>query len=196
MLGRLRALIRKAPLASVLGSAMLLGVVGLVVGAAGPAGENTTLKNEKAALTKERDAALGEVDALSGDLENAQFELDTANEKLDALGDLRARRRELTQAISRLEGKVRDERAKLVAATNEVAKSTISDGTWQLNVDFTPGTYKAEGGDACYWEKLSGPSGDGIDGIIENGGFTPNQIVSVDSPYFKTSNCGTWTRTG
>jgi len=188
--------IRRRPLVVVAASGIALLVIGFAIGATGPASEIDRLKDERAELTRERDAAASDKATLSAGFDDVQGELDEANEKLAAIGDLRARKRELSREISRLEGRVRDERAKLVVAQDQVAKSTITDGTWQLNVDYVPGTYKAEGGDACYWEKLSGPSGDGIDGIIENGGFSPNQIVSIDSPYFKTTDCGTWTRTG
>jgi hypothetical protein len=62
-----------------------------------------------------------------------------------------------------------------------------------LTVDFTPGTYRAPAGGGCYWALLG--SADTED-IINNGGFNKNQTLTIDSPYFETSDCGTWQRLG
>jgi hypothetical protein len=82
-------------------------------------------------------------------------------------------------------------------AEEVAAKSEIGEGVWQAERDYLPGTYEAPGGSSCYWALLSEPgSGGGIEGIIENGGFNKHQILDITSPYFETSNCGTWQRVG
>lgn len=109
---------------------------------------------------------------IEGDIDDAQANLDSTQSKLDSL------------------------QASLSQAQEVKAQSSFGDGTFQSGVDYLPGTYTAPGGSGCYWEKLNGPSGGGINNIIDNGGFNKNQIVSVDSPYFSSDGCGTWTRTG
>jgi hypothetical protein len=45
-------------------------------------------------------------------------------------------------------------------------------------VDYEAGTYRAEGGGGCYWERLKSPSGK-LSDIIANGGFNPNQTLVI-----------------
>jgi len=74
--------------------------------------------------------------------------------------------------------------------------NTISDGTWQLDRDYEAGLYRAPGGDACYWAKLSTAHGGGLDDIIENGIGGGPQTVQIDSPFFETNGCGEWQKIG
>lgn len=116
----------------------------------------------------------------------AQSESSTLSSKLD----------EQRSELESVEGELSETESYLVGAEEDKAKSSISDGTWQSEVDYIPGTYEAEGGGSCYWALLSEPGGGGIEGIIENGGFNKHQILTIDSPYFETRDCGTWHRTG
>jgi hypothetical protein len=116
----------------------------------------------------------------------ARSESSTLSSKLDG------QRSELES----VEGELSETESYLTGAEEDKAKSTISDGTWQSEADYIPGTYEAEGGGSCYWALLSEPGGGGIEGIIENGGFNKHQILTIDSPYFETRGCGTWHRTG
>lgn len=203
MLDRLRRPIRRWPLRIVSGLAVAVAIVFAAAGAASQSGDIDRLTSERDALVEEvdrwkgdYDAAVADFDSVSDDLDTSEVRLRRARARLAAIGDLEARKRELARDVADLSGRVRDEQAKLSTVKVEVAKSSFGEGTWQMNVDFIPGTYKAEGGELCYWAKLSSPSGDGIDNIIDNGGFHANQIVSVDSPYFETSGCGTWQKVG
>jgi hypothetical protein len=72
--------------------------------------------------------------------------------------------------------------------------STIEDGTWEVGADISAGTYRAPGGDSCYWEILKGPpSGDALGNIVENDAASSNVIVTLsDGQWFNTDGCGTW----
>ena len=71
--------------------------------------------------------------------------------------------------------------------------SVIADGTWQVGSDIAPGTYRAKGGESCYWAILNGPPAGDSDNIKENGGFTANVVVTLsDGQWFETSDCGDW----
>jgi hypothetical protein len=71
------------------------------------------------------------------------------------------------------------------------ATSFSGDGTFRVGVDIQPGTYRSEGGAACYWERLRGLSGS-IDDMIANGvAGSPVQILPSDVA-FKTQACGSW----
>jgi hypothetical protein len=69
--------------------------------------------------------------------------------------------------------------------------TSFSDGIFQARVAIQPGEYRTEGTDQCYWAKLS--TGD-TNSIIENDFVAGPQTVTVDSPYFESENCGTWTK--
>ena len=72
--------------------------------------------------------------------------------------------------------------------------ASFGDGIHRVGTDIAPGTYRAPGGDTCYWARLSGLSGE-IGDVIANGRFSPNPIVAIASSDigFETSGCGTWT---
>jgi collagen triple helix repeat protein len=71
--------------------------------------------------------------------------------------------------------------------------STFADGTWQVGSDISPGTYRARGGDGCYWAILNGPPRGDSDNIEENGGFTRNVVVTLSNgQWFETNECGDW----
>lgn len=74
--------------------------------------------------------------------------------------------------------------------------TTFGDGVHLVGVDIAPGTYRnddSSGG--CYWERLSGFGGEGIDDIIANEFTDAISIVTI-SPGdvgFSSSDCGIWT---
>jgi len=75
--------------------------------------------------------------------------------------------------------------------------SAIPQGKWVVDVHIEAGTYQAEGGDSCYWERLSGVSGE-FDDILANdlpGGSAIVEISSSDYA-FNSSGCGEWTLRG
>lgn len=66
-------------------------------------------------------------------------------------------------------------------------------GTQLVGTDVQPGRYVSEG-DLCYWERLSGVSGD-FDEIIVNGNTDGQAIVEITAGdvAFNSSTCGRWT---
>jgi hypothetical protein len=130
---------------------------------------------------------------ISAARDRADSMISSAKDKLSKLnGQVSATQDKLSSTQSQLEST----QASLDQAQEIKAQSSFGNGTWQANVDFLPGTYQSDGGPLCYWEKLKGPSGGGLNNIIDNGGDNSQQIVSVDSPYFHTNGCGTWTKVG
>ncbi len=80
------------------------------------------------------------------------------------------------------------------AESTRPAPAIPGDGTYQMGVDIQPGTYRSQGGDSCYWERLRGLSGSSAD-IIANGAGTGPQVVQIapSDVAFKTQHCSTWT---
>lgn len=73
----------------------------------------------------------------------------------------------------------------------------IPEGKWVVGVHIEAGTYQAEGGEGCYWERLSGVSGE-FDDLTANdipGGSAIVEISSGDYA-FNSSGCGEWTLRG
>jgi hypothetical protein len=60
--------------------------------------------------------------------------------------------------------------------------------------DIQPGKYHTDGGEGCYWEKNTG--GSDIDSIIDNDNVDGPVTLNIDSPFFKSARCGTWTKVG
>ncbi len=65
--------------------------------------------------------------------------------------------------------------------------SEIGTGTYLVGRDIAPGTYRGTAGadplDSCYWERLSGVSGD-FDDLITNDNATGSYFVTVDPSDF------------
>ena len=85
-------------------------------------------------------------------------------------------------------------------ATSSITSSLSSpfgDGAYLVGLDIGPGTWTSPGGGSCYWERLSGFSGDFSD-IEANGLGASNVVLTIQSTDagFKSSNCGTWAKTG
>jgi hypothetical protein len=70
----------------------------------------------------------------------------------------------------------------------------FADGTYIVGVDIAPGTWRSSGGDICYWERLSGFSGEFKD-IIANDTESGQATVTIapSDVGFSTSGCGEWT---
>jgi hypothetical protein len=94
--------------------------------------------------------------------------------------------------VGAVESKLSNLRGEVGGAEEVAAKSTIpGDGTFEAEVDYIPGTYKAPGGNLCYWATLGSP--DTFD-IEDNENGEGPQIAEITSPYFQTKGCGEWTR--
>ena len=68
------------------------------------------------------------------------------------------------------------------------------DGTYSVGTDVAPGTYSSAGpigNGACYWKRLSGPTGTDI---VDNALSKKAQVVQIDptDTAFKTNGCQPW----
>lgn len=74
---------------------------------------------------------------------------------------------------------------------------TIPEGKWVVGVHIESGLYQADGGENCYWERLSGVSGE-FDDLIANDLPSGSAIVEIAaSDYaFNSSGCGEWNLRG
>lgn len=68
--------------------------------------------------------------------------------------------------------------------------ATISDGHWKAGSDYTPGLYRAPGGEFCEWAQGNSPA------AVESGSghtnYGVNLLAEIEDPYFRTEGCGTW----
>lgn len=71
----------------------------------------------------------------------------------------------------------------------------FSDGTFIVNKDIAPGTWRSAGGSGCYWARLGGFSGTLAD-IIANENITGSTVVTIgpEDAGFSSARCGTWTK--
>lgn len=75
------------------------------------------------------------------------------------------------------------------------SKTRFGEGTYIVKVDITPGTYRTRGGDNCYWARLRSFEGT-LQSIIANDNPRGSAIVTISKGDrgFKSSGCGTWSR--
>jgi hypothetical protein len=147
--------------------------------------------------------------SLASELADETGKFDRAIETLDArtvelatvTGDLRAAaRRETLVAAAEVEQDERslalDARETAVSATEDVvASNTIAgDGTFRVGVDIQPGQYHSEGGESCYWARLSANGDD----IIDNDLGTGPAVLTVQASdgLIKTSRCAPFIKAG
>ncbi|MBS1677030.1 MAG: DUF2510 domain-containing protein [Actinobacteria bacterium] len=205
-------------------AALIILIIGVAIGGAGS--NEGELKDEVASLEKSVSQAEGsaekakaaaeraeavEAEAIKAGEEKAEQIVGRAEAKAkkvvghagiesehlgERISEQEAELTSLEEGVSSKEAKIASLRGEEGEAEEIAAKSEITDGTWQAERDYIPGTYEAPGGGGCYWALLSEPGGGGIEGIIENGGFNKHQILNITSPYFETSGCGTWKRVG
>ena len=71
------------------------------------------------------------------------------------------------------------------------------DGTYVVNTDILPGTYRSMDNSECYWERERGLSGSFGD-IIANDNINGQAIVKIlkSDKGFKTERCSEWVRIG
>jgi hypothetical protein len=83
-----------------------------------------------------------------------------------------------------------------LSAITKSPTDPFGDGTFQVGVDIAPGTWRSAGGTTCYWQRMSGFSGSGINEIIANDNTGPSTIVEIGATDkgFSSSRCGTWTK--
>lgn len=76
-------------------------------------------------------------------------------------------------------------------------QSVHEDGVWLVGRQLAPGTYRSPGGSGCYWERLSGLSGDFEDLIVNRHARGPSVVeIKPTDAGFSTTGCGIWRRIG
>lgn len=71
----------------------------------------------------------------------------------------------------------------------------ITDGTFVVGTDLQPGTYRAAGGDGCYWERLRGFGGTIADVIANDNARGPVLVTIAPTDVgFTARRCGAFTR--
>jgi len=83
-------------------------------------------------------------------------------------------------------------------ATTRITSSLTSPfggGAFIVGLDIASGIWRSPGGDSCYWERLSGFSGE-LKHIEANDVGVFNNIVTIQSTDkgFSSSDCGSWTK--
>jgi hypothetical protein len=72
---------------------------------------------------------------------------------------------------------------------------TFGDGAHRISKgDVPPGTYRSQGGDGCYWERLKDFTG-GLTSILANDNAQGPAVVTIlpADKGFNSNSCGTWT---
>lgn len=151
-------------------------------------------QDQLAKVAAERDAALEDLESVSADRDTARADLTAAEADRDeAIG----RAEDAEAALAANEGARAAAEAAQERAEEDDAEPAeqFDDGTWVVGADIAAGVYRNESGAGCYWERLSGLSGEFGD-IIANGlpdGPTVVEVVGSDTA-FSSQRCGTWTR--
>jgi multidrug efflux pump subunit AcrA (membrane-fusion protein) len=116
-------------------------------------------------------------------LNEREAELDERELQLDERqADLDGRQSQLDQRQAEL-----DQRQAAAEA------SQFGDGLFAVGADIQPGRYHTEGGGTCYWAKLR--SSDTFDIEDNNVGGGP-QTIDINTAFFESQDCGTWTKVG
>lgn len=172
-----------------IGAVVFLLGVGAGVTSASDEDALQTAHLEIQTLSDDRDDLQERYDAL---FEKHEEFMDEYEELADELQEVKHEFLEYRSEVNRVEEKEEKPEKK---PSGGGAASTFGEGTFRVGNEIRPGTYKAPGGDGCYWERLSGFSGD-FDDIIVNGGFQKNVVVEIQpsDAGFSSSNCGQWTR--
>lgn len=189
--GRIRGFIQDRPIVSLVIACVVGLLIGAGIGVASRDTEVTDLEDQVTSLETDLEDAEDAADAAEEEAADAEAALAPLEEKVAKLNeqkdDLAAQEEELAEQAQDLSAREAD----VTAAEQTLESNTIPDGIWQLGRDYEAGTYRAEGGSGCYWALLG--SADTSD-IINNGGFSPNQTITIDSPYFETDGCGEWVK--
>lgn len=111
---------------------------------------------------------------------------------LEDLVDVEAITREYTRCFKQERALIQEKREQAQLTKNR------GDGFYTVGEEIAAGTWRSTGGGgSCYWERLSGFSGDFGD-IITNYFGTAGVTVTISSSdkAFKTEGCGTWQYVG
>ncbi|WP_052336335.1 hypothetical protein [Nocardioides alkalitolerans] len=190
-------------------AALVAATVGIAIGAlATPSDEvpDPTDSAEYREAASELADSQGEIAQLEASLEDAEGAADDAADELQtAMGDLPEREQALEDgaawiaerdaALDVAEAEVVSRETAVGVIEETIAANTFSgNGLYIVGDDIQPGTYRTEGGAGCYWERLSGLSGE-FDDLIANEFAEGPQAVTISSGdrAFSTQGCAEWT---
>jgi hypothetical protein len=76
------------------------------------------------------------------------------------------------------------------------SKTSFEDGVYIVGTDIEPGRYRNSGSSGCYYEKLSGFSGDSSNDVIASGNTDRPAVIAIEptDAGFKSARCGTWSK--
>ena len=181
-------------LAITAGAALIIGAgaaTGITYGAMAPrerAAEAETADYSDALdiMTRKRDAAVENVEGDRRLIDKLQGKIAKYRE---AEAEVTAREDAADKRAAEL-----DDREKAVTKTEKAAeKRKFGSGTVIVGTDVEPGTYRAEGGDGCYYAWMSSLSSDAD--IISNNLTDGTAIADLhDGDIFESSSCGLWTK--
>jgi hypothetical protein len=85
------------------------------------------------------------------------------------------------------------QRTKPVEYSPKLSDHITGDGTWLIGKEIKRGTYRSEGGEWCFWERLRDLSGE-PDGVMSKGFVNGPQYVAMgpDDVAFSSQGCGQW----
>ena len=74
----------------------------------------------------------------------------------------------------------------------------LGDGMWLVTQEVAAGTWQnSDSSQGCYWERLTGFSGELFDIIVNQFTFNPTIVtISSGDTGFHSDGCGVWTYTG
>ncbi|MEU4391612.1 hypothetical protein [Kribbella sp. NPDC023855] len=90
-------------------------------------------------------------------------------------------------------GAAAPQRTKPVEYSPKLSDHVKGDGTWLIGKEIKRGTYRSEGGEWCFWERLRDLSGE-PEGVMSKGFVNGPQVVAIgpDDVAFSSQGCGQW----
>ncbi|MGY1811986.1 hypothetical protein ACI79R_04305 [Blastococcus sp. SYSU D00820] len=190
-------------LAAVAVGALAVGVAGGVVGGVRAADDQARVDELSSQVTGLEEQVAG----LQAEVEDtrAQAAEDVAEARTEAeaavAAENAAAEAALTQQAADLaarEAAVAAREDAVIVLEQQAADGSVpGTGLFLVGSEIAPGTYRASDGGDCYWERLSGLSGE-FDELITNGFGAADATVTVRAGdvAFSSDGCGTWQRIG
>lgn len=174
---------------------VVLGVLGAIVGR----DSDPTTSKEYRALQTELSDAQHSADNWKATAQTAQARADQASQRQSDLDQYKARLDQRSAELDQREAALKGREDAVTQTEQQVAASSITEGTWTVGRDVEPGTYHTKdlvsGSAMCYWE-ISKTGETGIDAIVDNDivtGGRPTVTISAGQD-FTTRDCGTWVK--
>lgn len=159
--------------------------------------EEHAVTGTELAETREAEAAQQEtIDDLRDELTALAEPLEELDEREEGLD---GREEELDQwegELTDLEEELDEREAEVTTLETEVEENSIpGTGTFLVNEEVSPGTYRSDDLSSCYWARLSATDGS-LDAIIANNFGGGRQVVTINGSdvAFETDGCGNWTK--